>query len=89
MHLDPAPHWPDDVHNFTGCEQALVGSPVRPAGHEHRAWWLLTLHRALLPHEVVEDVHGLVHWLLIQAWSAGQLEEDLHPRTQVTPLQIS
>ena len=35
------------------------------------------------------ESQGLEHWLLIQARFAGQLELERHPRTQVTPLQIS
>jgi hypothetical protein len=89
IHLNPGPHWPLVLHSLMGLLQARRGSPVRPGGQEHWAWWFTTAHTALLPQLATPELQGSVHWLLMQAWSWGQVEEDLQPNTQVTPRQIS
>lgn len=64
---------------FTGDRLASVS----PAGHEHRAWWLPTEHRALAPQGLLAQ--GSVHLLLMQAWFSLQVAEERQPSLHVTP----
>jgi len=86
---NPAPQSDPTRQSVTGFPQDLVGSPVKPAGHEHRAWWFWTEQRALVPQETRAEEQGSVHWLLMHARLAAQLAADRQPATQVTPVQIS